>query len=74
MIFLKALFGGFIGVVLTWIIVVTVFAFQMRAARLKHGMTGLAASAGGWTYLLHMPLVLLLLTLSFGTGLYLASR
>jgi hypothetical protein len=38
------------------------------------GIEGLGAVAGGWTALIHSPLVAVLLALAFGLGFYLAGR
>ena len=74
MIFVKGLFGGVLAVTLTWIVVVFVFYWsRMRAIRAQ-GVTGPVAIVGGWNHLLHMPVILILLTVAFGFGLYLLSR
>jgi hypothetical protein len=68
MLFLKSLAAGMLSVVLMWIIIV---AFSMyRWAQASKSETGLVAHAGGWDSLLHMRIVLVLLTLAFGLGLY----
>jgi hypothetical protein len=73
MIFLKSILGGIGAVVLTWIIIVCVFAWRTNVAASQEGMTGLVAVAGGWSHLLRMPLVAVLLTAAFGVGLYLTA-
>lgn len=71
MAFIKALLGGICAVLLTWVVIIGVHMAMTRDG----SRTGeLRAVAGGWTHLLHLPLVLVILTVAFGIGLYLASR
>ena len=72
MIFLKSVFGGIIAVVGTWIIIVCAFAWRSNSATRQQD--GLTAVAGGWNYLLRMPLVGMLLTVAFGIGLFVTVR
>jgi hypothetical protein len=74
MLFLRGLFTGVLAVVLTWIVILIVDQWRLRAEAAARGITGLAAVAGGWTFLLHKPFVLLLLTAAFGSGLWLGVR
>jgi hypothetical protein len=72
--FLKALIIGNIFVVVMWIAIVIVFWRRSIASARQAGASGLIATAGGWTELLHRPFVIVLLMLAFGTGIYLTTR
>ena len=74
MIFLKALGGGIAGTVIMWIVVLSFRMWRIHVANVQHRVTGLGASAGGWTLLLHTLAVLILLTAAFGVGLCLSAR
>jgi hypothetical protein len=74
LILVKGIVGGVVASIVMWCIVLLFYTGRMNAVAKQQGMTGLTASAGGWPYLLHMPLVLILLTAAFGVGLYLAAR
>lgn len=74
MIFVKSVLGGVAAVVLMWIGILLVDDWRWRSIAKRQGHTGLGAMAGGWTYLLHLPSVIVLLTLAFGAGLYLTAR
>jgi hypothetical protein len=74
MVFLKALGGGVVGAIIMWVVVLSFRMWRIHVAGAQHGLTGLGATAGGWTLLLHSPAVLLLLTGAFGFGLYLGAR
>lgn len=60
-----ALFGG---VVLTTIVWFVILYFKYRQ-QIERGY----AMAGGWTYLLNTPWVVVLLTFGFGIGFYLVT-
>jgi hypothetical protein len=70
MIFLKSVLGGIAGVVAMWIVIICISTWRMTALR----TTGLTAVAGGWSYLLQMRWVEILLTAAFGIGLYLTAH
>jgi hypothetical protein len=81
MIFLKSVIGGVVTSSLVWVLIVSIHLWritqiqrQRLPAQLRQGNTGLVAVAGGWNYLLHQPLIVLLLAASFGVGVYLAAR
>jgi hypothetical protein len=74
MIFLRSLLGGVAGVVLAWIAILAVHMACLTQINGNRGSTRLAAVAGGWGYLLHLPSVLILLTAAFGAGLWAAAR
>ena len=74
MIFLKSVLGGIVGVIVMWVAIVSVEYWRWRSIARRQGHTGLMAVAGGWTYLLYLPWVIVLLTLAFGTGPYLTAR
>jgi hypothetical protein len=71
--FLQCLVGGILAVIVTWFIIVAVSLWRINEAARARGINGLGAIAGGSTQLLHTPLVLILLTLAFGMGLYIVS-
>jgi hypothetical protein len=70
----KGIVGGVIATILMWCIILSFHVWRVNAAARQQGLTGLGAMAGGWTYLLHLPLVLVLLTAAFGLGLYVMTR
>ena len=72
LLFVRSIFGGIIAVLLTWIVIL--IAWYVWVSRKISNQPGLRAVAGGWDMLLHTPLVLLLLTLAFGIGLWLVAR
>ena len=74
MIFLKSVLGGIAATVIMWLAVIGTFMWRLEEARKQHGSAGLGAVAGGWSYLLRLPLVAMLLTAAFGVGLYLTAR
>jgi len=73
MIFAKGLLGGVTAVVVVWAIILAL-SIQRVTIQTKEQGSELVAVAGGWNYLLHKPLVVLLLTAAFGIGLYVTSR
>jgi hypothetical protein len=74
MIFLKSVLGGIGATVIMWLAVLGTSMWRLEEARKQQGGTGLGAVAGGWSYLLRSPLVVILLTAAFGVGLYLTAR
>jgi hypothetical protein len=74
MIFLKSVIGGVISSLLVWTIIVSIQLWRIAHSQPQQGNTGLVAVAGGWDYLLHRPLVVLLLAASLGLGVYLTAR
>lgn len=60
------LFGGVVLTTVVWIVIVF-FWYQSIPMPQRH------AVAGGWTYLLNNPWVVVLLTLGFGIGFYLVT-
>ncbi len=74
MIFLKSLTGGVISVIFAWIILVTVYMMRISLMNKQEGNTGLVAVAGGWSYLLQKPLIVVFLAAAFGLGVYLTAR
>jgi TRAP-type C4-dicarboxylate transport system permease large subunit len=71
MVFLKGLSGGLVAVCVTWVVIVFINNWRENMLAKQQGITGLRAVAGGWNYLLQLPLVVILLTVAFGMGLYL---
>jgi hypothetical protein len=74
MIFVKSVGIGIATVVLMWFAIVSAFLVQTYNLSKERGASGIQATAGGWNYLLQKPAVLVLLTVAFGVGLYVASR
>ena len=74
LIFPKALFSGVVAVVVMWVAILFYSTWQNTLRSPAARVTGLGAVSGGWTALLHSLPVLLLLTIAFAIGLYLASR
>ncbi len=66
-IFCKAISGGLIGVLVVWAMIL--IAFNWRLATTGEGES-LGAVAGGWDYLLQLPIVVIALSSSFGIGFY----
>jgi len=74
MIFLKSILGGVIAATAMWAIVILVTNWRWQAMARQRGITGLGAHAGGWNYLLQLPLVVVLLSAAFGIGLFVTAR
>jgi hypothetical protein len=74
LIFPKGLLGGLGAAIVMWIIVLCYSAWRLSVAKRKLGMEGLGAVAGGWAYLVHSPIVVVLITIAFGLGFYLTTR
>ena len=72
--FLKAVGGGILAVICSWVAVLVVHQLRMEAYNKRSGITGLGATAGGWNYLLQLPTVSLILTIAFGIGLHLTVK
>jgi hypothetical protein len=73
-VFVKAMLLANVSVVVVWTLTVLLFWWRAQHDLRARGVHGLVAMAGGWTYLLHKPTILVLLTASFGAGLYLGTR
>jgi hypothetical protein len=74
MIFLKSVIGRVITSSLVWVLIVSIQLWRITQMQRQRGNTGLVAVAGGWDYLLHRPLIVVLLAASFGIGVYLTAR
>jgi hypothetical protein len=70
MILIKGITGGVVAVLVAWAIIVSVYFWVLRPS----SPSGLQAIAGGWNYLLQLPIVVLLLSGAFGAGLFLTVR
>jgi hypothetical protein len=70
----KAIGGGVFCVFVAWIGAIAALSWRIRSYNAKHGVTGLNAVAGGWTFLLQSPMVVVLLAAAFGIGFYAAVR
>jgi uncharacterized iron-regulated membrane protein len=65
----KAIGGGVLCLMGMWVGILVTYGWWVR-----RGETGLGAIAGGWAYLLQLPVVVTLLTIAFGIGFYAAIR
>ena len=74
MILVKSILGGVGATILAFTIVSVVYSWQFNKMVRSQGTTGLYATAGSWNLLLQRPLVILLLAIAFGLGLYLTAR
>lgn len=74
LVFPKALAGGVVATIFTWIVIICYSAWRETARHKASGIAELGAVSGGWNALLHSPLVLLSLSIAFALGLYLGSR
>jgi hypothetical protein len=74
LIFPKGLLGGLGAAIVMWIIVLCYSVWRLSVVNRKLGIEGLGAVAGGWTYLVHSPIVVALITIAFGLGFYLTTR
>jgi len=72
--FLKAVLGGLVAVVLMWVIVLVFDMWRFHLINRQRGIGGLGAMAGGWDFLLHLPIVAALLGIAFGLGVYVTTR
>jgi hypothetical protein len=73
MIFLKSLAGGIVSVIFVWIIIVAIYMWHVTLMSRQQANTGPIAVAAGWDYLLHRPLIVVLLAATFGFGVYLTA-
>lgn len=73
-VFVKAMLFANASVVIVWILTVLVSWWRTQRELQASGVQGLTAVAGGWTYLLQKPTIMILLSVSFGLGLYLGTR
>lgn len=71
MILLKGLLGGVAAVLLAWVIVVGIHLWVTARSQPS---PGLGAAASGWNYLLQLPVVVVVLSIAFGAGLFLTVR
>ena len=74
MAFVRCLACGIFAVLVAWFISIVFFGIQTTATAKGQGPAGLTAVAGGWEYILHKPLVVILLTVAFGVGFFLCAR
>jgi hypothetical protein len=72
LIFPKGLFGGLIFATAMWTIVIFYHTWHATRSARKLGYVGPVAIAGGWQYLAQVPWVVVLLSVAFGMGFYLA--
>jgi len=70
---IKSVAMGVLGVALMWCAVLAVSIWNThRDMQSRH--EGLGAASGGFNHLIHNPVVLLLLTIGFGVGLFISAR
>ena len=74
LIFPRGLLGGLGAAIVMWIIVLCFSAWRLSVTKRRLGIEGLGAVAGGATYLVHSPSVVVLITVAFGLGFYLTTR
>jgi hypothetical protein len=74
LIFPRGLLGGLGAAIVMWIIVLCFSAWRLSVTKRRLGIEGLGAVAGGSTYLVHSPSVVVLITVAFGLGFYLTTR
>ena len=73
-VFVKAMLFANASVVVLWTLTVLLSFWRTQYELQPRGMHSLGAVAGGWTYLLQKPTIVVLLSVSFGVGLYLGTR
>ena len=71
---LKSIAGGIICLLAAWIAILVTEFWKIKSDNARHGVAALGASAGGWSFLLRSPIVVLILSAAFGIGFYLAVR
>jgi len=67
---LRAIGGGVLCVVTAWVGILLVHLWRIGSYASRNGVTSLGASAGRWSFLLHSPLVVILLSTAFGLGFH----
>lgn len=67
---IRAIGGGVLCLFATWVGILVVHLWGIKSYSSRSGVTGLGATAGGWNFLLHSPLVVILLSIAFGVGFY----
>jgi hypothetical protein len=67
---LKAIIDGVLFVLATWVGIRALHLYTTNANRPRSGASELDATAGGWTFLLHSPAVVVALSTAFGIGFY----
>jgi ABC-type antimicrobial peptide transport system permease subunit len=71
---IKAIGGGLVGVLVGWVAILVADYSRIEIYNRRHGVTGLGATAGGWNFLLQLPIVAILLSAAFGIGFYATVR
>ena len=71
-IFPKGLLGGLISATVMWTVVIFYHTWHATRSARRLGYVGPVATAGGWQYLVQVPWVVVLLSVAFGMGFYLA--
>jgi hypothetical protein len=73
-IFPRGILGGIGAVLVMWIAIIATFTWRLASVQRAAGLHGNVGMAGGWRYLCHSPIVIVLLAVAFGLGFYLATR
>jgi hypothetical protein len=73
LIFPKGPLGGLIAATLMWTAVIFYYNWHATRSVRKLGCEGPVAIAGGWQYLVQVPWVVVLLSVAFGLGFYVAA-
>jgi hypothetical protein len=74
MILVKAIGGGIASLLLVWVAILIVNYWRVETYNREHGVSGLGAVAGGWNYLLQLPIIPIVLSAGFCLGFYLTVR
>ncbi len=72
--FPKALLGGLGMAIVAWIAILCFYMWRSSVDRRRLGIEGLGAVAGGWTFLLHSPIVVGVIGAAFALGFYFTVR
>jgi uncharacterized membrane protein len=72
LIFPIGLLGGLIASTLMWTVVIFYYHWHATRSIRKLGYGGPVAIAGGWQYLVQLPWMVVLISVAFGLGFYLA--
>jgi hypothetical protein len=74
-IFPKGVLGGVVAVVVIWLLIGLYSVWRVNEERRKLGLAVHGgAIAGGWGYLAHSPIVIVLLGIAFALGFYMSIR
>jgi hypothetical protein len=74
LLFPKALLGGLGAAIIAWIAILCFYMWRASVERRRLGIEGLGAVSGGWTFLLHSPIVDGVIAVAFALGFYFTVR